>query len=1099
MWCSTTQRLRIYCYLAVLLTQMMIGMLGASAQQNDHWAEVGQLPLRYFDTTTFGASAESWSIAQDARGLIYVGNTDGLLIHNGSSWELIPIAGNMARSVDVTPNDRVYIGGYKELGYLGADSTGLPHYISLFDHIPEAFNEFVFVHRVQAFDERVYFLADSYVMRWQNNEIKAWNTSHQVHGLLSFQAADIAYTSQKLFKLDDQDALVELLPEGIPLTKIRDVIADGPDQLLVLTGNGIHQCQVTLASGSPSYTCKAQPADIPYSDEAGKIVRLPNGNMMTLLWGKGVALLNAEFNLLRYFDTTNGLVNDDILDIFADRTSALWMATRDGVVRLETSEDWSSFSWNEGLSGHVTRVLRWQDRMFASTYAGIYELVPGDAYDPARFRLVENSDKLEGCFAMEVVNDQLMAACLFGLVNIEIRSNKASVARLLHEPSFYPWSIIHDPFDPTHFFVAGQHEIAHYKLAQNEITSVHTQQITPRIHRIILDPASTARGITRLWVVSDEAQIYHIDVAPEGSAWQEHLFHDFDQLDGRVQEFFFLDDTFYTASAHGLLGIKNMTRPNFEKEDEVGNKEIKYWGQDRAGNAWLVIDDQVELARSTETGKLHVAAHTAPAGIESIEEGTYNEDPSGTVWLGHLRGVARITEAGMATQHQQPTLFLNEVTTLRTDSVVFNGLVSNWTNRTFAYRENAIRFAYAAQIYDQPERVRYRVWLQGSDQGWSSWMPEPFKEYTNLSEGSYTFNVQARNAVGIVSDTASYAFDVLPPWYRTQWAYALWFVLSLGSIGVSIWLINRIQTQRLKVRNAYLNQLVAEQTEEIRAQNATLEDAYHEVQQINTDLKQTNTALENRTENLREALAANQEILSITAHDLKNPLGGIIGLAEMIIQDIEAGVQATYESATDNVPLLKEEAERMLQIIIALLDKHRQGEKPQLRKEKASLASLVATVVRWNTKQAANKGIHLHYEASDTITVDVDVMAIQRVLDNYVSNAVKYSPSASHVWIDILQTGTPDVPTIRVAVRDEGPGLTPEDLQKVFGKMQQLSAKPTGGEHSSGLGLFIVKQLIEAHGGEVGVDSEHGKGATFWFTLPYTETPSYQANLSLLN
>ncbi|MEM8486165.1 MAG: ATP-binding protein [Bacteroidota bacterium] len=1067
-----------------------------SAQQADSWAEVGRLPFRFFDTTKYGASSENWSISQDDQGIIYVGNTDGLLIHDGSSWKRVLLPGSMARAIAIDQNNTVYIGGYKEIGYLGADSTGSPQYHSLVDKIPEDYNEFVYVHSVYTIGESVFFLTGSKLLRLQHDTINVWKTKRLVRGVLPLGESILTYTGEQLFTLDAQDTLAELLPQGNPLTNILDIISFGPDQFLVLSSNGLFRCNITSSSSTSSYTCEAQPTDAPFMEKAGQLRRLADGKIVIRFEGKGIALLNAQLQLLRYFDTNNALIYDDILDIYADRESALWMASRDGVVRLETTSNWSTFSWNEGLSGHVTQVLRWRGSVFASSFAGIYELIPGDAYNTARFRVVQGSDTLDGCYDMEVVNDQLIAACLYGVVSVEKRPERASIATILAEPNFYPWKILRDPFDPTRFFVAGQSEIAHYKLESNKIVATHTQQITPRMHRITVDPTSQTRGSTRLWVVSDEAQIYHIDVSPEDEAWQEDLYHDFDKLDGRVQEFFFIDDTFYTASPHGLFGIKNPAQPHFEKEVQAGNQEAQYWGQDRDGNAWLVIDDQVRVVRGTEAGNLQISAHTAPERIEAIEAGTYNKEPSGTVWLGHLRGVVRINEAGMATQHQKPTLFLSEVSALRSDSVVFNGLVSNWTNHIFAYQENAIRFSYAAQIYDQPERVRYRVWLQGSDQGWSNWMPEPFKEYTNLPEGSYTFNVQAKNAVGIVSDKASFPFKVLPPWYRAQWAYALWILLSLGSLGLSIWLINRLQTQRLKARNAYLNQLVAEQTEEIRAQNATLEDAYHEVQQINTDLKQTNTALENRTAKLRQALAANKEILSITAHDLKNPLGGIIGLAEMIIQDIEAGVQATYESTIDNIPLLKEEAERMLEIIIALLDKHRQGEAPVLRLEKTALSDLVTTVVRWNMKQAGNKGINLHYVAKESITVNVDALAIQRVLDNYVSNAVKYSPSGANVWIEVTQLDLEDSTVTRVAVRDEGPGLTTDDQQKVFGKMQQLSAKPTGGEHSSGLGLFIVKQLVNAHGGEVGVESTHGNGATFWFTLPHAESAVYQPHLS---
>ncbi|MEM8484536.1 MAG: HAMP domain-containing sensor histidine kinase [Bacteroidota bacterium] len=256
-------------------------------------------------------------------------------------------------------------------------------------------------------------------------------------------------------------------------------------------------------------------------------------------------------------------------------------------------------------------------------------------------------------------------------------------------------------------------------------------------------------------------------------------------------------------------------------------------------------------------------------------------------------------------------------------------------------------------------------------------------------------------------------------------------------------------------------------------------------------LEALNNKLENRSDRLRKALEANTEILGITAHDLKNPLGGIIGLAEMVLYDSKAGAQAAHASVTENLPLLRDEAERMLHIVKELLDKHRQGEEIELTKESASLNDLITTVLRWNDVQANEKQITLHFDTSEAAYGDVDVVSIQRVIDNYLSNAIKYSPEGTNIWVEKTTVIPPyDIASrmIKISVRDEGPGLTATDREKVFGKMQRLSAKPTAGEHSTGLGLFIVKSLVELHGGEVGVDSVPGQGASFWFTLPINST-----------
>jgi signal transduction histidine kinase len=110
-----------------------------------------------------------------------------------------------------------------------------------------------------------------------------------------------------------------------------------------------------------------------------------------------------------------------------------------------------------------------------------------------------------------------------------------------------------------------------------------------------------------------------------------------------------------------------------------------------------------------------------------------------------------------------------------------------------------------------------------------------------------------------------------------------------------------------------------------------------------------------------------------------------------------------------------------------------------------------------------------------------DADRMREAIDNLVSNAIKYSPIGGK--IALLITGDADY--VRISISDEGPGLSPEDLDRLFGRFQRLSAKPTGGESSTGLGLSIVKRIIDMHGGEVNAHSP-GQGATFTILLPAT-------------
>ena len=132
------------------------------------------------------------------------------------------------------------------------------------------------------------------------------------------------------------------------------------------------------------------------------------------------------------------------------------------------------------------------------------------------------------------------------------------------------------------------------------------------------------------------------------------------------------------------------------------------------------------------------------------------------------------------------------------------------------------------------------------------------------------------------------------------------------------------------------------------------------------------------------------------------------------------------------------------------------------------------------TTVAQRKNIRLHATYSEIPQVQFDEKRINQVVDNLISNAIKFSPLGTDIYISMGQEGD----MAKVSVRDQGPGISVEDQARLFGEFQKLSARPTGDESSTGLGLSIVKKIIEEHKGSILVESKAGEGSTFIFKLP---------------
>ncbi|WLT31220.1 hybrid sensor histidine kinase/response regulator [Geothrix sp. PMB-07] len=243
--------------------------------------------------------------------------------------------------------------------------------------------------------------------------------------------------------------------------------------------------------------------------------------------------------------------------------------------------------------------------------------------------------------------------------------------------------------------------------------------------------------------------------------------------------------------------------------------------------------------------------------------------------------------------------------------------------------------------------------------------------------------------------------------------------------------------------------------------------------------------LQAMNEQLRQANRMKTRFLATAAHDLKNPLGGILLMADRIREEAQIGHvrEATLGQATR----IHDMVQKMIQIINSLLDAAVQelGE-VSLSLEMTNLGDLVHGVVRENEAYAESKNIRLVYVESFAAECwgMLDQMRISQAMDNLVNNAVKYSPFGSTVRVELGLRIVDGMDRVHIEVQDQGPGLSAEDMARAFGPFQRLSAQPTGGEYSTGLGLSIVKQMVELHGGWVWIESQQGQGATFLVEIP---------------
>jgi signal transduction histidine kinase/DNA-binding NarL/FixJ family response regulator len=267
--------------------------------------------------------------------------------------------------------------------------------------------------------------------------------------------------------------------------------------------------------------------------------------------------------------------------------------------------------------------------------------------------------------------------------------------------------------------------------------------------------------------------------------------------------------------------------------------------------------------------------------------------------------------------------------------------------------------------------------------------------------------------------------------------------------------------------------------QQLQAANTQLEDR---VAQRTRALMQANHRLSAQWLRLQRANGFKNEILGTVAHDLKNPLGVILGRTEMLTELI--GADSSKESVTSQVDHIRDATKRLTTMVDHLIsDAMADAFDITIRRDPVDVAALVAEVSDANQPSAINKQQIISVSAPTGHITMCDSDRMREAIDNLVSNAIKYSPIGGK--ITLLVNHDADNTIIRVS--DEGAGLSPEDLGRLFGRFQRLSAKPTAGESSTGLGLSIVKRIVDMHDGEITADSSGpGQGSTFTIMLPAT-------------
>jgi signal transduction histidine kinase len=296
------------------------------------------------------------------------------------------------------------------------------------------------------------------------------------------------------------------------------------------------------------------------------------------------------------------------------------------------------------------------------------------------------------------------------------------------------------------------------------------------------------------------------------------------------------------------------------------------------------------------------------------------------------------------------------------------------------------------------------------------------------------------------------------------------WVSVLSAIIFVLLLVGYLQIRRTNRRLHFQKRQIESQAEDLRNINESLQKA-------NIKIKQKNALIEEKNEDLTRLNNEKNHIIGILAHDLRNPLATAISMNEPIQSQHNELSEEQYEAGS----IITRALRRMNEMINKILDiRAIETKKLNLDIQRTNMFFVIQQVCELFRDRFAKKKIKCQFDIrTEEAYAHIDFAYMVQVLENLVSNAIKFSFPGSSITIGLFEKEN----TIVLFVKDSGPGIKPEEMEKLFGKFQKLSAKHTSGETSTGLGLSIVKKYVEEMHGSVWCESTYRKGATFFVSF----------------
>jgi len=800
-------------------------------------------PISNFSQHTYSAGIQNWGITQSTDEFMYFANNEGLLEFNGAKWTLYPTPNETIMRSVFYDNDKIYTGAYMDFGYWSKNNFGTLEYSSLSQDLNIKLLEDEQFWGIISYDHWILFqsLQRIIIVDTINNTASIIDPKKPISKIFKTKTGIYFHSTEGIFEIENGKATPFLTPSIFKEDKVIQIVEENERYLFVTQNNGLFEYRnEVLQPYSDSQVKNLLSSGTVYS-----ALSLTNGSLAIGTISNGIIVIDINGKLVYHITQKEGIGNNTILSLFEDANKNLWLGLDNGIDCINLNSTIKNYTNKSGLLGTVYAAIVFDNFLYIGTNQGLFckplgtredfRIVNGTkgqvwslfehddtlfcGHDSGTFRIKGADSNLissgGGTWKFEVFNNEIIQGTYFGLSVLSKKNNQWVFDRNIENFNFS--SKFFEIINNREILVSHEY-VGLYKLTfDKELTKVE--------ETIIFDYPSKSKNAS---LISFNSTIYY--------ASREGVFV-YDQKNKSFKK-------------------SNELSKIFDNNEYVTGKMVV----DKSNQLWFFTKHYLHYFSSNKiSNELKKNSIPISSSLTNSMPGYENLYQIGEkeYLIGTTNGFYIFNN--MLIEKKSNKVYINQITTYKNNELETPTLVNE--TGVFSHNESKITISFSTPEFDTYLRTEYQYILEGYHSQWSKWSSNAEVTFENLSPGKYTFKVKSRIANAVSENIATFSFEINKPWYLSNLAVILYFILSILFI---LFLVQRYSIyhnqkhQKIIAENNLLLELkeLENQKEIMKIKN----------QQLSQDVEQKNKELAVSTMNLLKK----DELLKIIKEDLKN-------------------------------------------------------------------------------------------------------------------------------------------------------------------------------------------------------------------------------------